>query len=109
MPYDSNDPANGLSLDELASTLEGFNARKIIIFIESFESHTNKSLTDFCYHPNFCVTYYTNLIASHGKQLNNDVQTEGLKLFTYRLLNGLSGSADLNKDLVITLKNFINL
>ena len=106
LPYNSRSFDDGFSLNDLISSFEGFNPRSLTFFIESSLSQdiNKKPITNIYFYPNPNTGRIKILMASRSNQNNNYNDDEGIGLFTYEVLKGLSGFADLNKDRAINFK-----
>ena len=104
LPFGAKGLDEGFSLDELISSLEGFNPKSATIFIESCILNSNTGITNFYSYPNISTDKINILLASRVNQNNNNIKEENMGLFTYEILKGLSGAADFNKDKNITFK-----
>jgi hypothetical protein len=106
LPSGSKSSADGFSLNELIPTLEGFNAKSVTIFIESFIQNeiSNQTTSNHILYPSISLGNINILMASRGNQKNYNIEEENLSLFTYQILKGISGRADLDKNRTITFR-----
>lgn len=106
LPFGAKTYSEGFSLDELISNLEGFNPASVTIFIEAciLNDFNNQSITNFYFYPNNISGKINLVMACKGDEKNYSIEKEKMGLFTYEILNGLSGASDLNKDKNITFR-----
>lgn len=104
LPYGAKTIAEGFSLNELVPEIEGFNPKTATIFIESSVLNNHENITKYYSYPKVTTDNINILLGSRVNEGINNNQHEKMGLFTYEILQGLSGVADLNNDRELTLK-----
>ena len=96
-------PNDGISLDDLISQIEAFNPKSVTFFLEPFiKSKIDiRNRADY-YYPGHFSDKINIMMACRWDQKSYNNEQEKVSLFTYEILQGLSGAADLNKDKIIT-------
>jgi hypothetical protein len=92
----------GISLDELISQLEGFNPKNVYFFIEPFIVNNSVSKDANYYYPGYFSDKIHMMMSCRWDQKSYNIEEESMSLFSFEILKGLSGYADLNKDKNIT-------